>query len=356
MMRSGEFCETRTMGRSKGGTADPFSRFTAFTLLELLVAATITLLLAGLMLAVTTNVLALWRRQQAATTQAVTARQVLDQLERDLQAAMYRRDGNRWLAADILDTVPALVNHGWLTGPGLMKPASGGSLRPLPPADAQGTHRITEARFGLSGVWLRFVTTQVEADASLPTVVAWQMVRRPVTGNAMTNNPAPVRYGLYRSAVASDDAFAAGYDVVASAYGSASNAPTSATSTAYRQPRNVTNPSHANLIANNVVDFGCWLHVRDTTGGLRRIFPDAESDLSHHAIGRSMVDGSRFPVVVDVMVRILSDEGADRVAAMEAGRVTRPPGHTTDAAWWWAVVEAHSAVFARRIEIMGVAP
>lgn len=325
----------------------------AFTLLELLVAGAITLLLAGLMLAVTINVLSLWRRQQAATTQALTAAQVLDQLERDLQAAVHRGDANRWLAADILDTVPALANHGWLAGPGLMKPAAGASLRLLPPPDAQGAHRIEEARFGLSGVWLRFVTTPVEAEASLPTAVAWQLVRRPVTGNPTTGNPAPVRYGLYRSAVASDDVFAAGYDVAATAYGSTSNTPTSALSTAYRQPRNVTNPSHANLIANHVVDFGCWLYVRDAAGGLRRIFPSAEGDPSHHVIGWSEVDDSRFPVVADVMVRILSEEGADLIAAMEAGRVARPSAHATDAAWWWAVVEANSAVFVRRIEIKG---
>jgi len=30
--------------------------------------------------------------------------------------------------------------------------------------------------------------------------------------------------------------------------------------------------------------------------------------------------------------------------------------HATDAAWWWAVVDANSTVFTRRIEIKGAAP
>lgn len=338
---------SREQARSRqGGDA-------AFTLLELLVAVTITLLIAGLMLAVTTNVMSLWRRQQAATGQAITARQVLDQLERDLQTAVHRRDATRWLAADILDSVPALANHGWLAGPGLMKPADGGSLRPLPDADAQGGARIEDARFGLSGVWLRFTTVSVESGGSLPAVVAWQLVRRPVTGNPVAGNPAPVRYSLYRSVVSGEDTLEAGHDVTDSRYGSTSNTPSGAASTAYRQPRNVTNPSHANLIAGNIVDFGCWLHAREPAGDLVRLYPAAAGDRSHHAIGQSPANDTRFPAVADVMVRLLSEEGAALVEAMETGRTARPAAYATDADWWWGVVEANSAVFTRRIEITG---
>ncbi len=327
-----------------------------FTLLELLIAVTITLLIAGLMLTITTNAMELWRRQQAAHAQAASARQILDLAERDLQSALHRRDSNRWLAADILDDGGALANHGWLIGPGLMKPANGGSLLPLPPADASGGRRIDDARFGLSGVWLRFVTFNVESGGSLPSVVAYQLARRPVTGDAIASNPAPVRYNLYRSVVGNADTLANGYDVAASAYASTGNTPTSALSTAYRQPRNVMNPSHANLLASNVVDFGCWLYARGPAGELIRIYPAATGDLSHAAVGQSTANDSRFPEVADVMVRILSEEGAALVEAIESGRVKRPPEYSNDAAWWWGVVEAHSAVFARRIEIKGTAP
>lgn len=327
-----------------------------FTLLELLVAAAITLVIAGLMLAVTTQVLGLWQRTQGGHSQAASARQVLDLLERDLQAALHRRDANRWLAVDLLDTAPSLANHGWLIGGTPMKPAGGGSLRPLPTADAGGVHHLRDARFGLSGAWLRFVATNVESGGGLPAVVAYQVVRRPVTGNPVATNPAPVRYSLYRSVVSPEETFSNGYDVTATAYGSTSNTPTSALSTSYRQPRNVTNPSHANLLASDVVDFGCWLYRRDGAGALECIFPGAADDVSHHAIGQSMADDSRFPGVVDVFVRILSGQGVAMLEAIEAGRVTRPPEHETDAAWWWAVVEANSAIFIRRIEIKGTAP
>lgn len=339
-----------------GGHRPPLPMSSAFTLLELLIAVTITLVLAGVMLTVTTNVLNLWRRTQAMLAQAVTAKQVLDLVECDLQSALYRRNPSRWLAADIIDTTSGLANHGWLVGSGAMKPADGGSLRPLPLLDATGGSHISEARFGLSGIWLRFVTTNVESGGSLPTIVAYQMVRRPVTGNPLTTNSAPVRYSLYRSAVGNDDAFTNGYDVTASAYGSISNTPSSALSSAYRTPRNVTNPSHANLLASNVVDFGCWFYLRDSAGELVRIYPSAAGDISHQAVGNNTDNDSRFPEVADVLVRILSEEGATLIEAIETGRLVRPANYATDAEWWWGVVVANSAVFIRRVEIKGVAP
>lgn len=323
----------------------------AFTLLELLVAVTITLVIAGLMLAVTTNVLNLWRRSQANHTQATIARQVFDLLEQDLQSAIWRRDSNRWLAADILDSPGSLSNHGWLLGPGIMKPANGGSLLPLPAAAAGGERLLQHARFGLSGSWLRFVTTNVESGGSLPIVVAYQVARRPITGDPQATNPAAIRYALYRSAISNADTFAAGYDVTSGGYASTGNNPSSASSTAYRAARNVMNPSHANLLGSNVVDFGCWLHVRNPDRTLRRIYPAGTGDLSHQAIGNSTATDTRYPEVADVMLRILSEEGATLVEAIEAGRVTRPSFYATDAQWWWGVVEANSKVFTRRIEI-----
>ena len=43
-------------------------------------------------------------------------------------------------------------------------------LRLVPGGGADAVPRITDARFGLSGYWLRFVTSNVEAGGALPTV------------------------------------------------------------------------------------------------------------------------------------------------------------------------------------------
>lgn len=326
-----------------------------FTLLELLVAATITLGIAALMVSVTTSMLGLWRRSQSANTQAAAARQVFDWLEQDLQSAVCRRDDACWLAVDILDSPSGLANHGWLLGSGVMKPAAGESFRPLPPAESPGGPLLADARFGLGGAWLRFVATNIEAGGALPVVVAYQVARRPVTGDPTASNRAPVRYALYRTAVGTGETLAAGYDVTATVYASADNSPFAALSSAYRTPRNVMNPSHANLLSSNVVDFGVWMYVRKPDGSLQIIFPAGAADGSHHAVGNSASLDARFPEVIDVMVRILSDEGVAQVEAIETGRISsRPPLCGSDAEWWWRVVEAHSRVFVRRIEVKAV--
>jgi type II secretory pathway pseudopilin PulG len=329
----------------------------AFTLLELLVAAAITLLIAGVMLSVTAGTLGLWRRSQSAHAQAAAARQVFDLIEQDLHAAVHRRDATCWLAIDILDTAAGLANHGWLLGAGNVKPGNGGSLRLLPPADGDGRRRLIDARFGLSGCWLRFVTANIEAGGTLPVVVAYQVARRPITGDPVAGNPAPIRYSLYRTAAGNVDTLGNGYDVTSPRYDSPDNRPFSALSSAYRNARNVTNPSHANLLASNVVDFGVWLYVRNSDGTLRLIYPSGAGDLSHHFVGNGVAPEARFPEVADVMVRIFSEEGAAMLEALETGRgAQRPAEFAGDAAWWWNVVETHSQVFIRRIEIKGEAP
>jgi len=313
-----------------------------FTLLELLVAVAITLLLAGLTLAVTTGTLNLWRRTQDTFTAGSQAKLVLDLVERDMQAALCRRDANGtvWLAADVNNVPGNLVSHGWLTA-ALMRPATPESQR-LVPDPVNGLARgIADTRFGLSGVWLRFIAVTAESgsEPALPRAIAYQIARRPVSGAVTGTNPAEIRYSLFRTIVSSPATFASGYNV-ATAYAST-----------------LTNPgTGSDALATHVVDFGVWLHVREANGALRRIFPLDNADLAHAATDAvAPGDANRFPEVADVMVRILTDEGARILDAMEkpAGAITRPAGYTSDAEWWWAVVEANSRVYTRRVELKG---
>lgn len=322
-----------------------------FTLLELLVAVSITVLLVGLILAVTTGVLNLWRRTQGGFGAGAEAKLALDLLERDLQAALYRADGNTWLAVDVTNSAAGLGNRGWLTS-GSTKPATAESLRLLPDPDAGGVRHLSEARFGFSGAWLRFFASNVEnydstqtaaPKGTLPTALAYQLARRPLSGTVATTNPAAVRYTFFRSAVSAQNTFDAGYDILSGYAGSA---------TTDRSAGTITNPRNSDALASNVIDFGVWLYVRQTDGSLRRIFPGSTGDLSHAA--RS--GGDEMPQVADVMLRILSEEGATLIDNIERGRVTRPPHYANDADWWWAVAEANSRVYTRRIEIKGGAP
>jgi hypothetical protein len=182
--------------------------------------------------------------------------------------------------------------------------------------------------------------------------VSYQIARRPVSGAILATTQADVRYTLFRSAVSPAGTHTAGNDVTAPAYGSTTVSPAGS-----RTPATLTNANNSDALATNVVDFGVWLHVRDTaTGELRRIFPTDNNDLVHTA-NVAATDASRFPAVADVLVRILTEQGATLLAQVEsgAGRVARPPNYATDAEWWWAVAEANSRVYTRRIEVKGVA-
>lgn len=302
-------------------------RHRGFTLLELLVAATITLVLAGLLLGATINVLQAWRRSQGDASATAAATLVLDQVERDLQGAIFRQNGIVWLDGRIIGS-GELTSHGWdLTGEGTLKP-EGESVRLLPAPRDGAPSRISDARFGRSGLWLRFVTSEREGGSTTaPVAVGYQVVRRNLGSAA-----APAyRYGLYRTRMNSANTF-----TFALASGMTDSA-----------PAGLIRPELGDLIATHAVDFGLWLSNRSAEGEEQPVYP-----------GNSPGEGVSAGIsrgVVWVMVRILTEEGATLVEAIERGRVV-PPAGRAPGEWWWEQVEAHSRVFVRRIELKGANP
>ena len=328
----------------------PGTRSPGFTLVELIVALAITAAIAGIVLAVTIHVLGLWRRAQDAFTLEAQAAIVLDHVERDLQAATFRPDGATWLAIDLFTSSASLGAHGWREN-ARGKPPGNPSHRLLPMSPGATEPSIAAARFGLGGAWLRFFTTNVESKGSanpggsLPVAVSYQVMRRPVSGGIAASNRAAVRYTLFRSAVSNTETFLAGMDLRAAAYTSASPTPAPA-----RSARSLTNPATGDALATNAIDFGVYLYRRSVSGQLRRIFPDAAMATDHAARV-----AEEFPEVVDVMLRLLTEEGARILAQIETepGRLSRPSRYATDAEWWWAVAEQHSHVYVRRVELKG---
>lgn len=300
----------------------------AFTIVELLVASAITLVIAGLILGLITNSLGNWNRSHGALTTESQAHAILDRLTQDLQGAIYRDDGRVWFAVTV--QAEASVSGQWING---TKPADAS----LDPAAAL----LTDARFGVAGVWLRFFTTAPGADYHLgdpaaPVAVAYQIIRRTPTlsGEAC-------HYLLYRSSVTPSGTMAAGYDLTALVYATGSGEDGSAGS--------LVHPGVRQIIADNVIDFGVRLycHVPDqVTGGLRleRIFPADATDLEHQARLPPAAGElrNRFPAVADLMLRVLTEEGARQIAALESGQITGT---------WWAIAGAHSRVFTRRVTL-----
>jgi len=55
-----------------------------------------------------------------------------------------------------------------------------------------------------------------------------------------------------------------------------------------------------------------------------------------------------FPDVVDLMIRVLSSEGARLLEAFENGILS-----SSDTLSWWSIAEEHSKVYFRRVKIYG---
>ena len=282
-----------------------------FTIIELLVAVGVTVLLVSLMLGIVTNISSGWSRSSGSLESGNQARLVLDRMASDLQAAILRRDTNAWLAA----TVQA-SGSGWTSG--------GTNTFSIP----SGTPpKLDVYRFGPYGVWLRFFSTVPDTNAgvstiSAPRAVAYQIKRVPiVTGSN------EIRYQMFRSEVAPDVTFRVGYNLLDAKYNTTDDGGS----------LSIRTPPLSMVIANNVVDFGVRIYEGTTLK-----FPLSGTDSYLATTDTTKGTNIGYPDAVEIFVRILSSEGAQQVALMEAGTI---PGN------WWDIVQANSRVYTRRIEI-----
>ncbi|MFA6961875.1 MAG: hypothetical protein WC205_14060 [Opitutaceae bacterium] len=345
----------------------------AFTIIELLVAVAVTALLVSLMLTIVVNVMNGWSRSSGTLTSGNQARLVLDQLSRDLQSVIIKRDSNVWFAATIQQNQPTNGGDARLTDDATWtnasKPASGTAPNATDTGDyslyvpvSNTTVPLEDYRFGQAGVWLRFITSVPDTNVagnldrlSAPRAVAYQIIRLPVVfGSSET------RYQLFRSEVSPTATFAAGYDLFSAAY-NATSAPSSLTDAgSIRHPEvSVTSANSSAgrqlVLANNVIDFGVRVYARNTSNVLTLVYPSTTAigfaaTTNKSAVPPSPGSGSLasadfvydFPEVVEVSVRILTDEGVQKISNLESGLI---------AGSWWEIALANSRVYTRRIEI-----
>jgi hypothetical protein len=149
------------------------------------------------------NVSSTWSRASSRLGADAQARIVLDQIQLDLQGALYRDDGNVWMAAEVLNNSNG-VSTLWQIAQRNPKPVGGLSLDiPATRTDLRTDERgrLDRSRFGAAGVWLRFFTSNRGSNASTatmsaPVAVGYQIVRRFTATNPANLNTA---YLLHRS-------------------------------------------------------------------------------------------------------------------------------------------------------------
>lgn len=301
----------------------------AFTLIELLVAVGIGALLVALLVSVAFAATDLSTRAVGRISTAAVARAVLDQIETDLEGAVFREDGNVWMAATVLTTTG---NSGvW---------ASTTSGRAAADSLVLTETAIANDRFGAAGVWLRFFTDGGGRSTANLRAVAYQIVRRAQSSAA----GAEVSYLLFRSVVSDANTFAAGYNLDPTAGGYRTASATAGNA------GNVLRPPLDTVLADHVVDFGVRFFRHDTAA-LRPLFPATsagdwtDGELAHLVrLGDSGTAETARPDAVEIMIRVLTDEGVRQLRNYE-----RPPAGYNRTGAWWDIVMQHSHVYSRRV-------
>jgi len=366
------------------------SKLRGFTVLELIVAVSVTAVLSGMLLLISRQVLETQSVSSAELERNQIAHFVLDQIQEDLQCALYRNDGNVWMAMSLLNESD---NSGSWIEPkksSLAKPPLN-SLRIIQsdwPSDALqdaeidslGQGPFAKSRFGLAGTWLRFFTQSPELDPQAKgdgaaRAVSYQIIRYGITGSSNSRK----RYHLFRSDVSAKNTFEAGYNLHPendSWYGSdASNISVDSNFLGTpRVPSTLINPvieeggdylPTSFSLATNIIDFGIRAYHLEKnsfgTGNLVQIFPPIDQDSPGNLLAEEFLATSHipyqvitdptfylFPDVVDVMVRVLSEEGARILESFENGDFPN-----TEEVDWWSIAEEHSKVYFRRIKIYG---
>lgn len=368
-------------------------RASAFTIIELLVAITITAAITAMMVTIVVNVLNAWSRSSATLSVGNQARVIMDQVAADIQGAVLRRSSDVMFAATLPDNQTddgdADVTDAEWSGsdvkPGFSGILSTSSDDSLYLGTTAGNRDLEEYRFGQAGVWLRLFTIPADNsgtalnDLSAPRAVSYQLLRKRV-GSAT----APYTYQLFRSEVRpfgtsvstnQKSTFANGYDLFGT--------------NGYNDPDDSTNggsnladagvirrPRSEYVLGEGVIDFGVRIFTRSDSGVLEEAFPvdrrggganvrqvfAASTDTTKvHPATALSVSGNitaaqtsyGYPAVVEVMVRVLTPAGVEIIQAYEDDP-SRFGGATSSK--WWELALANSKVFTRRIEVQSKAP
>ena len=299
-----------------------------FTIIELLVASSVSIVLMGLFLSVTTNILDAWGQSRDSLSSNAKARIILNTLSTDLESAIFRNDRGVWLACDILETT---TNSGHWNTAANQKPSNETSLL----VDTENEDLDSDDyRFGVGGSWIRFFASAADASVSGSfgdvNAVAYQMIRREPRSRSST---ADESYNLYRSIVRSDYTMQEVAEDQGFFIDQFEGEEFEGQAGEIISPRN-----DASLIARDVVDLGAVFYRRDSSNRNQVLFPKQGGPKQI----RIPLDG--IPTSVDIFVRILNEEGAKRINAYERGLIP-----TTDPDFWWNTVEQFSTVYSKRI-------
>ncbi|MCH6255284.1 prepilin-type N-terminal cleavage/methylation domain-containing protein [Puniceicoccaceae bacterium K14] len=304
-----------------------------FTLLELIIAVSITALLSLVAFQMLDGIVSVWKIADENISVESEAQFALEQIGRDLESVVFKKDNGPMFAVDVLKD--DLNSGNWdSTNYNFGKPASNPTH--FDPADN---------RYGWAGCWVRFFCASPTLNA-----VSYQIIRaKPESG---INEP---RYSLFRTAVSNRFTMESGYNIKDANSYELPNPQSEVHPGAIKSP-----DTYQSILAENVIDFGVRLFVYDdaftpsaaidvyTPTGMRLVFPSDSNgvldstDTSHIAPIFNSVSAD-YPDAVEVYIRVINPLGAEKLREIEQN------GPNNSA--WYSVVEEHSKLFTKFIRI-----
>ncbi len=308
------------------------SREKGFTLIEMVVALAITAVIGYLFVSIGRDFVRAWDHIGDTVSRETEVRAALDWIERDFESAFFQEGNGVMFAVDVLNNEN---NSGsWQTDGDTLRPSTSGS-------------NTQNHEYGWAGCWVRLFTASPTLNA-----VGYQIIR-----STMRNAPEfTPRYMLYRNAANVRETIDKVLDLTdTGAYPTLTG--------------DVVNPERPNILAINVVDFGVRLYIYETdptspgypdpSGAdapdqLRLIFPaDGSSQLVTDISAAANHRGStftgiayqnRYPDVIEIYMRVLSERGADMISDME---------EAGDNTFWDEVVANNSRLYRRYVVVRG---
>jgi type II secretory pathway pseudopilin PulG len=302
----------------------------AFTLIEIMVAAAITIVMIGLVIQITGEVLKLWNRSMGKLSANAEARIAMELLTSDLEAAMLRNDGMLWLYSVDDGNLPSIGDY----SPKTITLAMFTTAQDRPQQDQNGN----------------------SVPGNICTVQYQLVYQNPVTGEDSEDSNA---FALHRRLIDPVTTFAdflgAGNQENFDKWLELEYSVSSDVSLSYTEYPVPSDPNY--YLAGNIVDFQVEFFVIDADGVAQSVPPST----AVYYGGKNGVDGDsiatvgpfqnvteklRYPIeYADISMTIVSSEGMNILRNLLAGR--GGTGYSANEAD--KVILQHGEIFKRRV-------
>ena len=279
------------------------SRRRAFTLIEIMVASVIMIVLSGLVIQITSEVLKVWNLSSGKLAANAEARIAMDLLTQDLETAVFRNNEQQWLR------IESPTNVG--------SPVAGETVV---------LHLFSPA----------MDRPETKPDGTVANGDICAIAYRLAYGPSYAGSNAPKTFALYRAIADSGTTFN-------TLMGPGTSDPQLVLTDGFWDSANVADPD--NFLAGNIVDFKVFVYGADSAGNEVVINdPDANGTIDNNYIFGGTGDTGEDATYVEITLTIVSDEGLELLELPSLAGT----GYSsiTD------IVREHGEVFTRRVNFL----